>query len=300
MQARRLRSVLSLLAALACTSDRATGPDAMRLEIVHVYGQLTGLSSQGLQDLVLMSADGSTRRTLVSLPGSESMPEWSPDGTRLLFMRFGDDRIWMVDENGGNLHAIPSTSSALWPRWSPDGQFIIYTRVPDTTPTEIVIIRADGTGERVLTADAFGSPSWSRDGRIAFRRATTGGIWTMRADGSELTRLNTLAGDNLPTWSPNGSRLLLWNLTSAGREGFVVVNADGSNRHDVAPAEAGAEVESPSWSPDSKWILFKRHWTSTSDAPRGCALYRVPADGGTPIVVLPEQPRTECEGASWR
>jgi Tol biopolymer transport system component len=163
-----------------------------------------------------------------------------------------------------------------------------------------VIIRTDGTGERVLTTDALSSPSWSPDGRIAFRRASTGGIWTMRADGSELASLNTLVGDNLPTWSPDGSRLLLWSLTSDGREGFVVINADGSNRHDVAPAEGGAVAESPTWSPDGTWILFARHWVSTSDSPRGCALYQVPADGGTPLVVLPEKPSTECLGASWR
>ena len=300
MRASPLVGLLLSLGALSCGSDGATGPDGTRLEIVHVYGPLAGSSANGPQDLVLTSADGTTSRTLVSLPGSESMPAWSPDGSRLLFMRFGDDRIWMVDGNGQNAHPVPSTSLAVWPRWSPDGQFIIYTRIPDTTPAEIVIVRTDGTDERVLLADVFGSPSWSRDGRIAFRRASTGGIWTVRADGSELTPLNTLPGDNLPMWSPDGSRLLLWNLTSDGREGFVVVNADGSNRHDVAPAEGGAVAEWPTWSPDGRWILFSRHWVSTSESMRGCALYKVPADGGTPLVVVPEQPQTECIGASWR
>ena len=300
MRAFRVIALLFSLGALSCASDGATGPDGTRLEIVHVYGPLAGLSSNGPQDLVLTSADGTTSRTLVSLPGSEWMPAWSPDGSRLLFMRFGDDRIWMVDGNGRNPHPVPSTSSAVWPRWSPDGQFIIYTRTHEKTAAEIVIIRPDGTGERVPLADVFGSPSWSRDGRIAFRRASTSGIWTVRADGSELTPLNTLPGDNLPTWSPDGSRLLLWSLTSEGREGFVVMNADGSNRHDVAPTEDGAVPESPTWSPDGRWILFARRWVWTSDSMRGCALYKVPADGGTPLVVLPEQPRTDCLGASWR
>jgi Tol biopolymer transport system component len=59
-------------------------------------------------------------------------------------------------------------------------------------------------GSAVITATAEASYPGS-NGRIAFVRS--GGIYSVKPDGSSLLRLTTAAGDNQPVWSPSGRRI---------------------------------------------------------------------------------------------
>ncbi len=82
------------------------------------------------------------------------------------------------------------------------------------------------------------TPAWSRDGtRIAF---ASGGIWTMRANGSGRTRL-TSSGDE-PTWSTDGK---------LAYEDAGWIRVTGSARR-------LAKGTTPAWAPDDSEILFVR------------------------------------------
>jgi TolB protein len=100
-----------------------------------------------------MNADGSANHFLVQ--GDE--PSWSPDGTRIVFLRV----------------TRPTTSSA-----------------PANQNPEIYVINADGTGLKRLTKNEVWDqgPIWWPDGRkIAFYgdRDGNGEIYVMNADGSD-------------------------------------------------------------------------------------------------------------------
>src|SRR4051812_28037678 len=94
------------------------------------------------------------------------------------------------------------------PKWSPDGKRIVFERdLPDGS-AQIVVMRGDGAGQRVVatacTDPCAGdiSPSWTPGGhRIAFTRvigpfdqpgdsARSAVLWTVRDDGSDLRRLS--------------------------------------------------------------------------------------------------------------
>ena len=57
------------------------------------------------------------------------------------------------------------------PQWSPDGTEIAVAVGPFGGTGEIVVVKADGSGQRVLATDQAFNPTWSPDGkRVAFHR----------------------------------------------------------------------------------------------------------------------------------
>ena len=84
-------------------------------------------------------------------------------------------------------------------------------------------------------------------------------IYTMRADGSELTNItNNPAYDGNPFWSPDGKRI----ASTSDRDGSLqiyLMNADGSNVTQLPIGEGNSnfDVNGPSpWSPDGRQIAF--------------------------------------------
>ncbi|MDA1192724.1 MAG: hypothetical protein O3A46_13710 [Candidatus Poribacteria bacterium] len=102
---------------------------------------------------------------------------------------------------------------------------------------------------------------WSPDGRKivcslnplgAFN--TTSDIYTINADGSNLTRLTHKPdGWNLsPSWSPDGSRIV-FNSENGDKSDLFVVDSDGTGLTRLFP---GGKHIMPEWSPDGESIVF--------------------------------------------
>src|SRR6266702_766139 len=126
-----------------------------------------------------------------------------------------------------------------------------------------------GAPVSVTTAAASGPSSGggssSLSGRIAFDHHDE--VWTIDADGTDLTRLTHSPGFEFdPSWSPDGTRIAFRSERS-GESEIWVMHADGSGQHRLARGL------SPAWSPDGKRIAFNSNLTGDH------VMYIAQADG---------------------
>jgi TolB protein len=173
-------------------------------------------------DVWVMNADGSGAVNLTPPPEQGQDPDWSPDGTRIVYARSTDQgsRIYTMKSDGSDTVKVLETGVAnsfqVQPRWSPDGTRIVYVdnRGSSAQMTWIYVVHADGSNPTPVTPLTDGlrdKPSWSPDGqRIAYRDAFRDGavadaeIYTIGVDGSGITNVSRFpaAHDVAPDWGP--------------------------------------------------------------------------------------------------
>ena len=193
-------------------------------------------TTTGAFRIKLIRPDGTGDHQLLadSVGLRQSHPDWSPDGSRIVFAQ-GDKAIWTADADGSHLSkvAIPCNATCQYldaPVWSPDGRAIAYTRQDEPTGKDpyIRVQKIDVTDGSVATlytpphADATSWFSWSPDGRSlvvdvstypSLTDSTVTGsaiavvdITTPKPKARYLTPFNMFAA--YPDWSPSGDRIV--------------------------------------------------------------------------------------------
>jgi Tol biopolymer transport system component len=223
---------------------------------------LSGSFGQGA--LLVIDAGGSRESHVTDIEAYP--PDWSPDGTRLVFEAV-DGGIYSVGADGSGLTKL--TLSGSGPTWSPDGARIAFFS-DDAGNVDVYVMRSDGADPERLTSDPADdvSPGWSPDGkRLAFVSERHGNtdLFVIDADGSGERRLTkSHAPDDAFSWAPDGDRIAYVsyrhgakpeNIGIGDAEVLVVALRTGETS-DLSrnPAWDG----DPDWSPDGTRIVFTR------------------------------------------
>jgi TolB protein len=164
------------------------------------------------------ASDGSdrTRLTTNTLGGHDIWADFSPDGSRIVFLRESPSHgrhilaLFVAGADGSDPHRITgwlNDSVCCQASWSPDG-----TRILFASQGRLRTIRPDGTSRRTIKFDTGAqfsfeaAPTWSPDGtHIAFVMWTSNigefDLFTVGADGSDLTQLtDTHREEGFPDW----------------------------------------------------------------------------------------------------
>ena len=183
---------------------------------------------------------------------TDVFPMLSRDGKLVITEKAQNSSLAILDANGSNRKRIFETDNsgldrtkvargmagAFQPAWSPDGEWIAFGlgewfQERHTGKARIMRVRRDGTGLEELTDGAVhsGFPSYSADGKeIVYR------VWGENDVGLRIlnletrtTRALTTAYDNLPGWSPDGSRILFTRRVDAVNFDIYTIRPDGSD-----------------------------------------------------------------------
>lgn len=238
-------------------------PDGIQVAFVAVEEIV---NSEAVMRIYLTRIDDFDPQPITSGP-RESDPQWSPDGSKIVFVRSRDffSALFIVDVETGEETQLTDFTNDLHPDWSPDSQRIVFTTSRDGFQ-ELYTMAPDGSDLKRLTENENLNDLrsvYSPDGSMIAYMTNysvgdgTGEIWVMNADGSEKRQLTDNRRDDLsPLWSPDSSKIA---FTARGESGFSETNifvydlaADTLRQ---VTNEPGHE-RSPAWSPDSHWLAY--------------------------------------------
>ncbi len=166
----------------------------------------------GERGVYIARRDGSGIRR-VSGDGFAAIPTWSPDGSRLAFVRGEPERpkvwnLWILDVATGTMHRVTSHRyGQLWgASWFPEGRRVAYSHedalyVQDLTSGRRTRYQSPVAGRLVRT------PAVSPEGgRIVFQ-VQGDGVWLLTLDRGTMGRILPDPSAEEFTWDPRGARV---------------------------------------------------------------------------------------------
>lgn len=224
--------------------------------------------------IMVANSDGSGQRSIThAAEGIEDdQPDWSPDGSHILFQRcVGACAIWRMSADGSGLrrltprcpagaHTGPRCPDDSFPAYSPDGRHIAFTRFRSAKSGGQLVMVADANLRNAHRVAPGHEPGWSPDGtHLVFvaKPRSVQGVYVAAANGAgrRLITPRRLQAGKHPDWSPDGTRILF----ASGplfRGNLFTISPDGTNLRKLTHFKGQTKVSTGSYSPDGASIVF--------------------------------------------
>lgn len=223
----------------------------------------------------LVAADGSEETQIFTGAPVIYGTVWSPDSRQVLLTNGADAKhmpsndLWSVQAPAAAAVQLAASGEAGTPYPSPNGQWIAFAATHWSPQIEVGLMRADGTGRRLLFQDLLDQRlEWALDSSgffLAFWRLTDPNselreLWWVPVQGDPAP-LGTVHSYGAVQWSPRGRHLIY--RAGADSEQTVLHVADPDGAHDRAvPRSQGFEawglgVQMPNGSADGRYWLVR-------------------------------------------
>lgn len=173
----------------------------------------------------------------------------------------GGDAIRVSDYDGFNQRTFASDGPIVrFPQYSPDGRYLAYVSFKTGVPNVVVRSAEGGLVGGTSFNSTTSSPSISPSGQLAFSLAISNDgsmeIYVSNLDGSGARRLTrTPKAVNIsPRWNPRTGREIAFISDRGGSPQIYVMDSSGANQRPLIAR--GGHADSPSWSPDGRYIAF--------------------------------------------
>ena len=236
--------------------------------------------------------DGTDQRRLTRNLMEEAYPVWSPDGTRIAFLRSDPPYTALVIMSADGTRektvlSLPSDPLEPHPRyalelhppvWSPQGDQLLVVLRDDRNRIAFHLADTSDPDPEMLSVTQ-GRGAWSPDGRrIAFWKAQDDGVglYVINLEDSSQQFVANIAGKgfgsfvNTIAWSPDGTRILFQCVPS-------ICTVDLATNSVVQfPVLGVSDDVNASWSPDGSRVAVRY---SDSEATENTTIYTATPDG---------------------
>ena len=165
--------------------------------------------------------DGSPQPLIPDYPGPQTTPNWSPDGSEIVFgggINEESSAIHVLDLRSHQISTLPESQGYFSPDWSPDGRYI--SALPRDT-LSVVLFDFQTRKWSQLTRAPLGFPNWSADGKYIYflRVPENPAVLRVRISDRRVEQVANLKGFPITGYwgfflalAPDDSPLLLRNI----------------------------------------------------------------------------------------
>ena len=232
--------------------------------------------------IVLLSPEGNQRTVITPVDPSanffDSFPRFSPDGTRLAFVRWVSDHssdLFVVEIKTRRVQRLTSDQKRILSlQWTPDGEEILFVSNRQGR-NQIWRIQATGGAPTQLTrvSDTVEHIALSRDGKLlTYSQQINDTVLEIHSLSSAtrnkgltqpLCTIDSSRTEFSPRFSPDGTQIVFTSAQTDFDE-IWIANADCSGQQQITQFKEQG-VGSPRWSPDGQSIVFDRRANQQAD-----------------------------------
>lgn len=238
-----------------------------------VYIAESGPATSRKKRLAIMDQDGANHRFLTDGSALVLTPRFSPELQEITYLSYYGNlpRVYIFNIDTGRQEVLGDFPGMTFaPRFSPGGKQVIISMARGGNSDIFTMdLRTRKVTQLTFHSAIDTSGSFSPDAKNVVFNSDRGGtqqLYVMTAAGKSIRRISYGKGRYAtPVWSPRGD-LIAFTKIHKGRFFIGVMRPDGSGERLLAEDFL---VESPTWAPNGRVLMFFRQSKTTADGKGG-------------------------------